>query len=62
LGRFLKSVLICNEEDYNKIKEILDKSKMLAMKAAKKYKMEYAMNMNTTDDKNQKVNIMKFNT
>ncbi len=55
-----KSVLICNEEDYNKIKEILDKSNA-AMKAAKKYKMEYAMNMNTTDDKNQKVNIMKFN-
>jgi hypothetical protein len=54
-----KSVLICNEEEYNKVKDILDKS-IKAMESAKKYKLDFEMDMSATGEDNQKASIVKY--
>lgn len=53
-----RSVLICNEEEYNKVKEIMDCTSK-AMESLKKYKFDFVMDMSAKGKDDQKLSILK---
>lgn len=53
-----RSVFICNAEEYNKVKEIMDGSSK-AMESLKKYKFDFVMDMNAKGKDDQKLSVLK---